>query len=63
MNCWARKLYRLVDLTLTTLGVRLNVTQANIPVDWTQGGIALENEDIRELYKAVNVGTTVIIRP
>ena len=31
--------------------------------DWTWGCVALENEDIRELYEAVTVGTPVIIKP
>ncbi|MFN2493306.1 MAG: L,D-transpeptidase family protein [Pyrinomonadaceae bacterium] len=29
--------------------------------DWTWGCVALENEDIRELYDAVSVGTPVTI--
>jgi len=31
--------------------------------DWTWGCVALENEDIRELFAAVPVGTTVTIKP
>ena len=31
--------------------------------DWTWGCVALENEDIRELYDAVAVGTPVVIKP
>jgi murein L,D-transpeptidase YafK len=31
--------------------------------DWTWGCVALENEDIKELYEAVAVGTPVIIQP
>jgi murein L,D-transpeptidase YafK len=31
--------------------------------DWTWGCVALENEDIRELFDAVNVATPVIIEP
>ncbi|MEP6921696.1 MAG: L,D-transpeptidase [bacterium] len=31
--------------------------------DWTWGCVALENEDIKELYEAVDVGTPVRIRP
>jgi murein L,D-transpeptidase YafK len=31
--------------------------------DWTWGCVALENEDIRELFDAVNVGTAVTIEP
>lgn len=31
--------------------------------DWTWGCVALENEDIRELFEAVLVGTPVTIKP
>ena len=31
--------------------------------DWTWGCVALENEDIRELFEAVMVGTKVTIKP
>ena len=31
--------------------------------DWTLGCVALENEDIKELYDAVSVGTPVTILP
>jgi murein L,D-transpeptidase YafK len=31
--------------------------------DWTWGCVALENEDMRELFEAVSVGTTVTIKP
>jgi len=31
--------------------------------DWTWGCVALENEDIRELFNAVSVGTPVVIEP
>jgi len=31
--------------------------------DWTWGCVALENEDISELYKVVAVGTPVRIKP
>ena len=31
--------------------------------DWTWGCVALENEDIKELYDAVSVGTPVTIKP
>ena len=31
--------------------------------DWTWGCVALENQDIRELFEAVAVGTTVTIKP
>lgn len=31
--------------------------------DWTWGCVALENEDMKELYDAVSVGTPVTIKP
>lgn len=31
--------------------------------DWTWGCVALENEDMKELYDAVSVGTRVTIKP
>jgi hypothetical protein len=31
--------------------------------DWTWGCVALENEDIRELFDVVPVGTAVSIKP
>jgi murein L,D-transpeptidase YafK len=31
--------------------------------DWTWGCVALENDDIRELFEAVTVGTSVTIQP
>ena len=31
--------------------------------DWTWGCVALENEDIEELYQAIPVGTPVTIKP
>jgi len=31
--------------------------------DWTWGCVALENEDIEELYRVVPVGTPVTIKP
>ncbi len=31
--------------------------------DWTWGCVALENEDMRELCDAVQVGTPVTIKP
>ena len=31
--------------------------------DWTWGCVALENEEMRELFEAVSVGTPVAIKP
>ncbi|MEP6636389.1 MAG: L,D-transpeptidase [Acidobacteriota bacterium] len=38
-------------------------TLAGAGSDWTWGCVALENEDIKELFGAVPVGTPVTIRP
>ncbi len=34
-----------------------------LPVDWTQGCIAVSNDDAEYLYQVVSVGTPVIINP
>jgi murein L,D-transpeptidase YafK len=31
--------------------------------DWTRGCVAIDNDEILELYRAVKIGATVIIRP
>jgi murein L,D-transpeptidase YafK len=47
----------------TLLGGDIYIHGNGAQSDWTWGCVALENEDIRELYDAVNVGTPVIIQP
>jgi len=47
----------------THLGGDIYIHGNGAQSDWTWGCVALENEDIRELFGAVNVGTPVTIEP
>ena len=47
----------------TRLGGDIYIHGNGASSDWTWGCVALENEDIRELFEAVAVGTTVTIKP
>ena len=47
----------------TALGGEIYIHGNGARSDWTWGCVALENEDIRELFNAVSVGTPVIIEP
>ena len=47
----------------TALGGEIYIHGNGAGSDWTWGCVALENEDIRELFGAVPVGTPVTIRP
>jgi L,D-peptidoglycan transpeptidase YkuD (ErfK/YbiS/YcfS/YnhG family) len=47
----------------TKLGGDIFIHGHGASSDWTWGCVALENEDIRELYEAVEVGTPVKINP
>jgi murein L,D-transpeptidase YafK len=47
----------------TALGGDIYIHGNGASSDWTWGCVALENEDIRELFDAVPVGTPVTIRP
>ena len=47
----------------TGLGGQIYIHGNGAKSDWTLGCVALENEDMGELYRAVNVGTAVIIGP
>jgi murein L,D-transpeptidase YafK len=47
----------------TTLGGLIYIHGNGAGSDWTWGCIALENEDVRELYESVNIGTPVTIKP
>ena len=47
----------------TALGGDIYIHGNGASSDWTWGCVALENEDIRELFDAVPVGTTVTIKP
>jgi murein L,D-transpeptidase YafK len=47
----------------THLGGDIYIHGNGAQSDWTWGCVALENEDIRELFDAVSVGTPVTIEP
>jgi murein L,D-transpeptidase YafK len=47
----------------TPLGGMIFIHGAGARPDWTKGCIALDDRDIRELYRLVEVGTPVIIQP
>jgi murein L,D-transpeptidase YafK len=47
----------------TKLGGDIYIHGNGAGSDWTWGCVALENDDIRELFNAVPVGTPVTIRP
>jgi len=50
-------------LQRTRLGGDIFIHGHGAGSDWTWGCVALENEDIRELYNAVEIGTAVTIKP
>src|SRR5215467_9443972 len=47
----------------TKLGGLIYIHGHGAKSDWTWGCVALENDDIKELYEAVSVGTPVTIKP
>src|SRR5687767_11944889 len=47
----------------TALGGLIYIYGNGAGSDWTWGCVALENEDIEELYQAIPVGTPVTIKP
>jgi murein L,D-transpeptidase YafK len=47
----------------TRLGGTIYIHGNGASSDWTWGCVALENEDIRELFNAISVGTPVTIMP
>lgn len=47
----------------TRLGGDIYIHGNGAKSDWTWGCVALENEDMRELFDAVSVGTAVTIKP
>lgn len=47
----------------TALGGLIYIHGNGAGSDWTWGCVALENEDIEELYRVIPVGTPVTIRP
>ena len=47
----------------TRLGGEIGIHGEGSKVDWTQGGIAMENSDIEELFLIVDIGTPVKVLP
>lgn len=47
----------------TSLGGLIYIHGNGAASDWTWGCVALENEDIKELYNSVPIGTPVTIKP
>ena len=47
----------------TALGGQIYIHGNGASRDWTWGCVALENEDVKELFEAVPVGTPVSIKP
>lgn len=47
----------------TALGGDIYIHGNGSQSDWTWGCVALENEEMRELYEAVEVGTPLVIQP
>ncbi|MBA3354888.1 MAG: L,D-transpeptidase [Pyrinomonadaceae bacterium] len=47
----------------TALGGLIYIHGNGAGSDWTWGCVALENEDIQELYKSVDIGTPVTMKP
>src|SRR5262245_18522722 len=52
-----------VPLWNTALGGEIFIHGAGSRTDWTWGCVALENDDIRELFDTIPKGTPVIIKP
>jgi len=50
-------------LQYTKLGGLIYIHGNGAKSDWTWGCVALENGDMKELYDAVSVGTSVTIKP
>ena len=47
----------------TPLGGEIFIHGGGSGSDWTWGCVALDDDDVRELYRAVRVGTPVTIEP
>ncbi len=47
----------------TPLGGEIYIHGGGVGGNWTWGCVAMNNEDIEEIYKLVNVGTRVAIYP
>ena len=47
----------------TALGGEIYIHGGGTLWDWTEGCIALENEDVKEIFAVVQIGTAVLIEP
>jgi murein L,D-transpeptidase YafK len=52
-----------MPLQKTKLGGEIYIHGGGCDADWTQGCMALENEEMQELFDVISVGTTVVIKP
>jgi murein L,D-transpeptidase YafK len=52
-----------MPLQKTRLGGEIYIHGGGIIRDWTDGCIALENEEIQDLFERIPVGTAVLIKP
>lgn len=50
-------------LQKTALGGEIYIHGGGTASDWTEGCIALDDGDIREIFDVIDVGTRVVIRP
>jgi murein L,D-transpeptidase YafK len=62
------EIFRAIDakempLQKTKLGGEIYIHGGGCNADWTQGCMALENEEMQELFDVISVGTTVLIKP
>ena len=52
-----------MPLQKTALGGEIYIHGGGVASDWTDGCIALKNDDVEEIFNAVQVGTKVVIQP
>lgn len=52
-----------IPLQKTALGGEIYIHGGGVASDWTDGCIALKNDDVEEIFNAVQVGTKVVIQP
>lgn len=52
-----------MPLQKTSLGGEIYIHGGGISEDWTDGCVALRDEEIKEIFEAIPVGTSVLIEP
>ncbi len=52
-----------MPLQKTKLGGEIYIHGGGCNADWTQGCMALENEEMQELFDIIEVGTEIVIKP